>query len=74
MTCTFKQYWLTGLSFHFAHLKKTKHQQQRPKGVDDVVWKLQEGHHPAGEEALHPDAEPGSPARKRLPQHETSLL
>lgn len=33
-----------------------------------------EGEHPAGEEALHPDAEPGASARQRLPQHEAGVL
>lgn len=48
-------------------------QQKRQEGVD-VMRKHQEGQRLVGEEALHSDAEPGSSARQRLPQHEAGLL
>lgn len=68
----FKQRWADGLC-SLLILPPFLHQQPQQQGVD-VMWQHQEGQHSAGEEALHSDAEPGSSARQRLPQHEAGLL
>lgn len=49
-------------------------QQKQCQDVKPAMWQHEKGEHPAGEEALRYDAEPGSSARQRLPQNEAGLL
>lgn len=61
--------YLAGFVFHPLFLS-----QQQQQCIVNVLRQHQEGQHPAGEEALYPDAEPGAAAGQRLPQHEAGLL
>ncbi len=64
---------MAGVYFSSGLLSLHQQQQQQQQGVH-VMRQHQEGEHLVGEEALHSDAEPGSSARQRLPQHEAHLL